>query len=643
MHGPIVVRVWDAKTHEPKATLTVTGAVGSLAWHPDSRRLAVPGSSIWDALDGKPRADLADPAPFAWSPDGSEGISGSQFRAAATGQGLQSLSGRGQASAGPLSVSADGQRLIDTSARPGRLRDAATGAVLRDLLDLLPGSLTAWSPAGDRVAVWGVGGVPARLVDPETGALRAELKDALNITRLAWAPSGKHLATAVGSEITVWDATTGSPVHKLAGHTLAVVGLAWSPDGTRLASAALDNSIRMWDPLAGKSVETITQLPEQETFADIPLPLAWSADGQTLWVIRNNYTYPLDLRTGQFGPKESPHQNGSVAGAVVARDGKVVIKDGTDSAYLRTEDPVAKVRLGSGLGIGMLPVWLPDSRRILSPTGRGHVVFDTFTRSRLGTLFPIVGGEHWLVVGPTGHYQGSPGVESHIVYVAMHDDGSQRTYTPAAFAEKFGWKNDPAKATFGKLDTAMAAIAAPPFEGSWPRLVALRERGGKFWLADGTEVTSAAELPAGSALGKVAFQVPAGAPPLGDADADALRNLPVVEGSLRLEKARITDAPLARALGFAAFEKLTALEVVDTPAGDLAAAEAARLPALTRLVLTGTLVTDTGVQSLKVAKKLGALDLRRSKVTEAAVKALAAALPGCRIEWDGGAIEPAKR
>lgn len=33
----------------------------------------------------------------------------------------------------------------------------------------------------------------------------------------------------------------------------------------------------------------------------------------------------------------------------------------------------------------------------------------------------------------------------------MHDDGSQRTYTPAEFRAKFNWKNDPEKATLLKL------------------------------------------------------------------------------------------------------------------------------------------------------------------------------------------------
>ncbi|MCX7419503.1 MAG: hypothetical protein NT013_08195 [Planctomycetia bacterium] len=40
----------------------------------------------------------------------------------------------------------------------------------------------------------------------------------------------------------------------------------------------------------------------------------------------------------------------------------------------------------------------------------------------------------------------NPGVEDQIVYVAMYPDRSQRSYTPAEFAAKFDWKNDPEKA-----------------------------------------------------------------------------------------------------------------------------------------------------------------------------------------------------
>jgi len=54
--------------------------------------------------------------------------------------------------------------------------------------------------------------------------------------------------------------------------------------------------------------------------------------------------------------------------------------------------------------------------------------------------------------GTDGHSRGSEGVESQIVYVAMLDDGSQRTYTPAEFVKQFNWKNDPAKARLMKLE-----------------------------------------------------------------------------------------------------------------------------------------------------------------------------------------------
>ena len=68
------------------------------------------------------------------------------------------------------------------------------------------------------------------------------------------------------------------------------------------------------------------------------------------------------------------------------------------------------------------------------------------TNRRLGMLFPWLTGDQWLCLGPTGHYRGSPGVEDQFVYVALLPDGSQRTYTPAEFVAKFGWKNDPEKA-----------------------------------------------------------------------------------------------------------------------------------------------------------------------------------------------------
>ena len=63
------------------------------------------------------------------------------------------------------------------------------------------------------------------------------------------------------------------------------------------------------------------------------------------------------------------------------------------------------------------------------------------------------------------------------------------------------------------------------------------------------------------------------------------------------------------------------------------------LLALRQLMIQNTLIDDEGLKHL-AASKLISLNVRGTKVTETGVKQLAAALPQCRIEWDGGVIEP---
>lgn len=61
---------------------------------------------------------------------------------------------------------------------------------------------------------------------------------------------------------------------------------------------------------------------------------------------------------------------------------------------------------------------------------------------------------------------------------------------------------------------------------------------------------------------------------------------------------------------------------------------------LTTLGLGASSVTDAGLNHLKEYKNLTRLRLRQSKITTTGVDGLKQALPNCRIEWDGGVIEP---
>ena len=57
------------------------------------------------------------------------------------------------------------------------------------------------------------------------------------------------------------------------------------------------------------------------------------------------------------------------------------------------------------------------------------------------TIVPLR-DNHWLRLTADGHYQGSPKIEDEIVYV-LETEAGQETRTPAGFAKRFGWKNDP--------------------------------------------------------------------------------------------------------------------------------------------------------------------------------------------------------
>jgi hypothetical protein len=54
-------------------------------------------------------------------------------------------------------------------------------------------------------------------------------------------------------------------------------------------------------------------------------------------------------------------------------------------------------------------------------------------------------------------------------------------------------------------------------------------------------------------------------------------------------------------------------------------------------------MTDAGLAHLTGVDKLTSLYRAKTKVTTQGVEGLAKALPRCKIQWDGGTIEPIKK
>jgi len=104
-----------------------------------------------------------------------------------------------------------------------------------------------------------------------------------------------------------------------------------------------------------------------------------------------------------------------------------------------------------------------------------------------------------------------------------------------------------------------------------------------------------------------------------------------------LSGTQLTDAGLEHV---AHWKKLIGLGLVGTAVTDAGLPRLKECPKLARLRLEHTQVSDEGLAILATYPALSDLILLKTKVTEAGVAKLAAALPRCRIEWDGGVIEP---
>jgi hypothetical protein len=58
----------------------------------------------------------------------------------------------------------------------------------------------------------------------------------------------------------------------------------------------------------------------------------------------------------------------------------------------------------------------------------------------------LLRNNEYLTLSPAGHYHGTDRVKRLLIYVVQTDQG-QETLTPDELATKYGWKNDPQKAS----------------------------------------------------------------------------------------------------------------------------------------------------------------------------------------------------
>ncbi len=393
-------RIWDAASGQPVTPpLSHRGGVAMVTWSPDGKYIATASedhsAQVWYAASGQP---VTPPLPHqsavtavVWSPDGMHVATASDDHTARIWDAL-----RGQQLAPALSHqdavtavawSPDGKQLATASGNTAQVWNAVTGQLMTPPLahqgDVLA---VAWSPDGGRIATASKDGT-ARVWDSVRGKLVVSpLVHQGDVRTLAWSPDGRRLATASGDRSAqIWDALSAKPVTQPLMHLLRVAAVAWSPDGKLLATASWDQTTRVWDAASGQPVT----LPLAHR--GLVLAVAWSPDGHRLATASWDQAARIwDVVGGRSLTRPLAHRD-SVSALAWSPDGTRVATASFDRT-VQIWDAVVGRPLGPPLvhrSAVAAVAWSPDGARVATAsTDWTARIWDVAT-GRLATL-PIV-------------------------------------------------------------------------------------------------------------------------------------------------------------------------------------------------------------------------------------------------------------
>ncbi|MCL4206273.1 MAG: protein kinase [Pirellulaceae bacterium] len=450
-YGTGDVRLWLASSAEFIHSIpSVFGMANGIAWSPDGKNLLLRAghARIWDTVLRK--FTVSSPAihevgAVAYAPDGSTFACGNMWGIvwicdAKTGEILHEVSAvRPSGLGASVDWSQDGQFLAIGS-EPGFMVWETNTAQLRHFVELFqgyPANTVAWSPIDNRLACSGHNFL--QVWNGETGEESSPIK--FGAGGPAWHPDGSKVAAFDGSRtVGVYDAKTAERLREFDfgrnQNNSGAVLLSWSADGSMLAAGARWRLMTVFDADTGERKKTITEDSNLNS-------LAWSLSGNllayggrplTIWDSASDrivWEFQLDNYVKAWSPDSAfllvdgsiwnvaekkqiaslTRHTGKIASPSFSRDGRVLATAADDST----------------VGLWNTKTWQPHGTVVLLPNSRLAIMAD-------------------------GNYRGTPDADRDIVMVALTDDGQQLTLTPAEFAARYAWQNDPSKVTLLPAD-----------------------------------------------------------------------------------------------------------------------------------------------------------------------------------------------
>ncbi len=452
------VRVYDVADWTVAHSWKTDGPVSACAWSPDQTRVGLTVGSqveIWDVPQQQRQHTALNGGLLEWTADGKQLISVAGATAwqinFESGETKQMAWSSAHASAfSETCVSPDGKLFSTNGSGYDTLFDAESGSQLWNRKQSRHAEHARFGPGNQEMAIDGRGaGAEIRRVSDWQTRLQVEGY------RPELTSDGLRILVQLGDgKFAIRSTKDGSLIQEFAVPTGESVFGCWSPDdrlvAVRIGNSQTNSALHIWDTQEGKLRSQIDFPPTPTKDVREVLPV-WK-NTELLLVPFGGSVYDVsadDLSDWEIWPTKSLRIH---ALAFSPKSNRALLLD-NGTVWLTDENGQAKQTYRKPWSGRLFA--LPDGRRFASSLFHFYDFpahgFDAETQQDLGCCFSLLTNGGWLTIGPTGHYQGSEGVESEFLYVAEHLDGHQQTYTPAEFAKAFNWKNDPKQATFLKL------------------------------------------------------------------------------------------------------------------------------------------------------------------------------------------------